>query len=246
MDKQTSELLVDDGADKLKKVMNAVHDEMMANQEWKMNTDQRLNAIDASIKELKESVQSLIELGTRREFSSFDPGRMKPYTEGDKRTVPAFIEEFENCTLNIQDEFKKGSYFRRLFHVDNYPKSASMPRNVTYEVMKEWFLMVAWNIRAQEAQILQILKWTQESTGIKKIPDFVRYLNTKLIECDVSPRDRFCTIKDKIPNRVTRFLDVSDFETQDKLDVILRWMESRFSKEFLLHESKSESDEDAS
>lgn len=235
-----------DNTQELEQVRKEIQTIMNSIETRETNTNQRLDAIDAKTEELKESVQRLIKLHAQKESSSFNLDNMKPYTEGDKRTVPVFIEEFEACTVDIEDEYQKGSYFRRLFQIDQYPESAAMPRDVSYDEMKDWFLKAAWNEKARKANVLKICEWTQESTGMEKITDFVRYLNIKLIECKVKPEDRCWIILDKVPSNIARFLDISHFETPDKLNEVLSWLERCMSKEFTLDDSTSESEENAS
>lgn len=209
----------------------------MGNEEWIASTNQRLDAIDAKIEELKQSVQSLVKLCKQKEFStkevsSFDPADIKPYTEGDKRSVPAFIEEFENCTFDLEDGLEKGSYFRRLFQITHYPKSATMPKNKPYAIMKDWFLRTAWDEKARKAYALQICTWTQASTGTETITDFVRYLNAKLIECQVSQEFRWLIIQEMVPSRVERLLNVSSFDTLDTLNNALDFVDTFIAKNF--------------
>ncbi|KAK7604676.1 hypothetical protein V9T40_005862 [Parthenolecanium corni] len=187
-------------------------------------------------------VKLVEKISVSRNYPSLDPGKIKPYKEGDERSPPAFIDEFEGLTGNIKDQMEKGMYFRRLFKVENYPRSGTMPRNVPYSIMKQWFLKIAWNRQAKKERGVKICSWTKESTGTASTASFLQLINSKLMECDVKMRTRKHVITCMAPLYIAKNLELSDFQTAAKLNHALVKCEKDINRYKLLKREFSKKD----
>jgi len=158
--------------------------------------------------------------------------KIGPFKENDKRSVPTFIEEFEEATNVIKSDREKGSYFRSLFRTSLYPKSSTMPVDETYTVLKRWFLKTAWNRKARRRYASQISDWTKESVGLTSTGDFLRLVYLRLTECEVSPEDRQYVISELAPKSYDKALKDPDYRDRVRFDAALRRIEARAERYF--------------